>query len=93
MHFPRLTPTLILSLLVLLVACRNQDPRIGAAETVAETACACTGLACAVAAAAPLLEVRGLEQEDYANLPADQIARFEAAVDRTEACMRALILE
>lgn len=89
MSLPRLT----LLLFVLLAACRNDDPRIAAADSVAEATCACGGLACAVEAASPLLDARGLEQEDYANLPQDQIARFEAAYSRAEMCVRALIPE
>lgn len=89
MSLPRLT----LPLLVLLAACRNEDPRIAAAEAVAEATCACSGLVCAVEAASPLLDARGLEQEDYENLPEDQIARFWAAYSRAEICVRALTLE
>lgn len=84
---------LALFTLALLNACESEDPRIAEAEAVAEATCACVYLACAVEAAAPLIDTRGLEQEDYANLPQDQISRYEAAYSETEACVRRWILE
>lgn len=84
---------LVLMTIALFDSCAAEDPRIAAAEAVAEETCACGYLACAMEAAAPLLEERGLEQEDYANLPADLIARYETAYAETESCMRRWILE
>ncbi len=71
----------------------REDPRIAEAEAIAEATCACVYLACAMDASGQLLEGRGLEQEDYANLSEEQIARYGAAVEAARACVRAQILE
>ncbi len=73
--------------------CQSEDPRIAEAEAVAEQTCACNYLACALEAAAPLTDIRGLEQEDFATLPADLISRYSTAVMRTQACVQRNILE
>ena len=84
---------LIVALCILPIACRAEDPRIAEAEAIAVDTCACVYLACAVETAAPLLEQRGLEQEDYANLPPEHISRYEAAYEETGDCVRRWILE
>ena len=84
---------LIAALCILPLACRAEDPRIAEAEAIAEETCACVYLECALETAAPLLEQRGLEQEDYANLPPEHITRYQDAHDRAELCVRRWILE
>lgn len=84
---------LSLFLLLALNFCGREDPRIAEAEAVADTVCDCTWLGCAVDAARPLIDRRGLEQEDYATLDDDLIARYHAAHDRAQACVQALIFE
>lgn len=76
-----------------LAACWGEDPRIAEAERIADETCACNYLACAMETAAPLLETRGLEQEDYESLPDDLLERYADAVSRAELCMRRWILE
>lgn len=78
-----------LVVLVGLTACR-EDPRIAGMEDLANQACACATAECAAPLTARILDSRGLEQEDYANLPANQLARYDTARSRGAACLAVL---
>ena len=79
----------VVVVLVGLAACR-EDPRIAEMEDLADQACACATADCAAALAPRIIDSRGLEQEDYANLPAGLLARFDTARSRGTACLAAL---
>ena len=72
---------------VFLAACQPDTSRIDTAEEAAAATCACPDRACALRSATPVTEGRGLLMEDYENLSDDQIARYEAAVDRLTDCL------
>ncbi|TBX27655.1 hypothetical protein [Nioella sediminis] len=76
-------------ILALLTACR-EDARIADMEALAERACACETETCAAELAPRILNIRGLEQENHANLPADLIARYDRAWARATSCLTAL---
>lgn len=73
--------------LIALVACQPDTSRVDAAEEAAAATCACPDRACALRSATPITEGRGLLMEDYENLSDDQIARYEAAVERITDCL------
>lgn len=73
-------------ILALLSACR-EDPRIAEMEAFAERACACETETCATELAPLILTIRGLEQEDHANLPADLITRYDQAWTQAASCL------
>ncbi len=84
--------SLALAFLVL-VECQLEDPRIEEAEAIADATCECVYLQCALDASEALNDGRGLEQEDYANLSDEEIARYTGAIERTWACVQRWILE
>ncbi|WP_428516956.1 hypothetical protein [Roseovarius sp.] len=83
---PARTLTVALCLTVL-AACQPDTSRVDAAEEAAAATCACPDRDCALRSATPVTEGRGLLMEDYENLPQEEIARYEAAIDRITACL------
>lgn len=73
--------------LTVLAACQPDTSRVDSAEEAAASTCACPDRACALRSATPITEGRGLLMEDYENLPQEEIARYEAAVDRITDCL------
>ena len=79
----------VASLALLALGTCRADPRVATMENMADRACACDSADCAAEFAPRIVDIRGMEQEDYANFPAALLARYDAARLRGGACIAA----